>query len=129
MADIGATVASVRAVARTRVTMLETTSAQVSANEMKKGDVLGTARFAGIQAARHAPTLFPLPTGGTPLKVTVGFEVGPGAIEVEVAVEAADLATAELPALAAAAVAALTIFDMCKAVDRTMSVDDLALVL
>jgi len=106
-------------IARAHVTMLATTSARVAANELAKGDVLATARFAGVHAARASASLVPSIPAASLADVTLRLEVGEGWVDV-VASGAADAAA---QGLVAVTVAALTVYDMCKAVDRTMSVD------
>jgi len=120
--------ASRRAVARSRVTMLPATAAAVTTNELKKGDVLATARFAGIQATRSASALLPLTPASSHLDVTVSFEVGDAWIDVEATVVAHDRSRVETQALTAAAVASLTIYDMCKSMDHSMVVVDLGVI-
>jgi cyclic pyranopterin phosphate synthase len=116
-----------RAVARATVTMEPATATKVLSNEIAKGDVLGCARIAGIQAAKRAaeliPTALPVSVGG----VVVRFVVAAEHIDVEASVEAFDRTPVSMPALTACAVAALTIYDMCKAVDRSMVIGALAL--
>jgi cyclic pyranopterin phosphate synthase len=103
------------------------TVAKIASNGIVKGDVLGCARIAGIQASKRAaeliPTVLPVAVGG----VVVGFELGSGRIDVEAAVEAYDRTGVSMQAMTACAVAALTIYDMCKAVDRSMVIGALAL--
>jgi cyclic pyranopterin monophosphate synthase len=116
-----------RAVARATVTMQPATATKVSSNEIAKGDVLGCARIAGIQAAKRAaeliPTALPVSVGG----VVVSFVVAAEHIDIEASVEAFDRMPVSMQALTACAVAALTIYDMCKAVDRSMVIGALAL--
>lgn len=104
------------------------TVASVAANAMKKGDVLGTARYAGVQAAKDAASLLPLTTSVNIRSTTISFELGDEAIDLEVIVETADDSTAQMPAFSAAAAAALTIYDMCKSADRTMVIGPARLV-
>jgi cyclic pyranopterin phosphate synthase len=103
------------------------TVGKIASNGIVKGDVLGCARIAGIQASKRAadliPTVLPVAVGG----VVVGFELGPDRIDVEVTVEALDRTGVSMQAMTACAVAALTIYDMCKAVDRSMVIGSLAL--
>lgn len=94
--------------------------ASVAANAMKKGDVLGTARYAGVQAAKDAASLLPLTTSLDVRSTSITFELGHDAIDLEVIVETAEGSGAQMPAFSAAAAAALTIYDMCKSADRTM---------
>ena len=104
------------------------TVASVAANAMKKGDVLGTARYAGVQAAKDAASLLPLTTSVNIRSTSISFELGDEAIDLEVVVETADDSAAQMPAFSAAAAAALTIYDMCKSADRTMVIGPARLV-
>ncbi len=116
-----------RALARCRVTMLPETTAKVASNAITKGDVLGAARIAGIQAAKRASDLIPLCRPLLVGSVQVNFTIGDDAVEVEAQVETFDRTGVEMEALTACAVAALTVYDMCKSSDRTMSIGDLCL--
>jgi len=102
--------------------MEEATASKVESNAIAKGDVLGCARIAGIQAAKRAaeliPTALPVLIGG----VRVDFVIRADRIEVEAVVEADDRLGVATEALTACSVAALTIYDMCKAIDRSMTV-------
>jgi cyclic pyranopterin phosphate synthase len=108
--------------------MSPSTARSVARSEIAKGDVLGCARIAGIQAAKRAAELIPsaLPTrvGG----VVVDFVVGEERIDIEARVDAIDRIGVSMEALTACAVAALTIYDMCKASDRSMTIGGLELV-
>ena len=117
-----------RAVARGRIAMHEQTVSSVAANTMKKGDVLGAARFAGVQAAKGAASYLPLCVPVLVRSTTVAFELTGDAIEVEAVVEAVAFAGAEMHALVAVTAAMLTIYDMCKSADRTMIIGPVALV-
>lgn len=130
MVDVGGKDETRReAVARCRVNMRPETLAAITSGGIPKGDVLATARIAGIQAAKRTPELIPL-CHPLPLDaVEVGFRTdGEGTVEVEAAVRVSARTGAEMEALAAAGIAGLTIYDMCKAVDRGMTVDGLRLV-
>lgn len=117
-----------RAVVRSRVTMRPDTVAAVAAHSLKKGDVLATARFAGVHAAKGASSLL-VDTPATDVRsVTVDFTLGGDAIDVEVAVEVGGDVSAVMPAFSGATVAALTLYDMCKSADRTMVIGPVALV-
>ncbi|HUY43176.1 MAG TPA: cyclic pyranopterin monophosphate synthase MoaC [Acidimicrobiales bacterium] len=116
-----------RALARCRVNMLAVTTASVAENSMNKGDVLATARVAGIQAAKQAAALLPMAHPVLVGSVYVNFTIGDTFIDVEASVDTVDRTGVEMEALTACAVAALTIYDMCKSSDRTMSVESLAL--
>jgi cyclic pyranopterin phosphate synthase len=116
-----------RALARGRVTMLASTTAAVAANTLNKGDVLATARVAGIQAAKQAAMLLPMSHLVLVGNVYVNFTIGDTFIDLEAGVDTVDRTGVEMEALTAVAVAALTIYDMCKSSDRTMSIEQVAL--
>jgi len=116
-----------RATARGRVYMKPETASAVARGAISKGDVLAVARVAGIQAAKRTPDLIPLChpllVGG----VLVNFRIEDDYIEVEANVETVDRTGVEMEALTACSVAALTIYDMCKSMDRSMVIGDLTL--
>jgi cyclic pyranopterin phosphate synthase len=118
-----------RAVARCRVYMQPETSAMVASNAVSKGDVLAVARVAGIQAAKRAADLIPLchPLLVGSVYVNFTFDEGDRYLEVESQVETVDRTGVEMEAMTACAVAALTVYDMCKSTDRSMSIGELAL--
>ena len=116
-----------RAVARGRVNMTPETAAAVAQGAIKKGDVLAVARVAGIQAAKRTSDLLPLCHPLMVGAVTVNFEINDASIEVEAAVDTFDRTGVEMEALTACSVAALTIYDMCKAMDRSMVIDAVTL--
>jgi cyclic pyranopterin monophosphate synthase len=117
-----------RAVAGAVLHMHPETLAMIVEGRAPKGDVLAVARVAGIMAAKKTSELIPL---CHPLAITfagVEFEPAEDRIRIEAKVETNDVTGVEMEALTAAAVAALTLYDMCKAVDRGMTVDGLGLV-
>jgi cyclic pyranopterin phosphate synthase len=116
-----------RAMARARITMKAETASAVARGAIGKGDVLAVARVAGIQAAKRAPDLIPLCHPLLVGSVFVNFEIGDEHIDVEAQVETVDRTGVEMEALTACAVAALTVYDMCKSMDRGMVISDLAL--
>jgi cyclic pyranopterin phosphate synthase len=116
-----------RAMARCKVFMAPETTAMVASNAVTKGDVLAVARVAGIQAAKQTPNLIPLCHQLTIGSVYVNFNIGDDHIEIEAQVETVDRTGVEMEAMTACAVAALTIYDMCKSTDRTMAMGELAL--
>jgi cyclic pyranopterin phosphate synthase len=116
-----------RAVARCKVFMLPETTSKVASNAMAKGDVLGAARIAGIQAAKRTSDLIPLCHPLLVGSVMINFTIGDDNVEVESSVETVDRTGVEMEALTACAVAGLTIYDMCKSADRSMVIGDLAL--
>ena len=116
-----------RAVARCKVLMHPETTAKVASNAVAKGDVLGAARIAGIQAAKRTPDLIPLCHPLLVGAVNINFTIGDDYVEVESFVETIDRTGVEMEALTACAVAALTVYDMCKSSDRSMVIGELAL--
>ena len=116
-----------RALARCKVFMLPETTSKVASNAVTKGDVLGAARIAGIQAAKQTANMIPLCHPLLVGSVYVNFNLGDDHVEVEAQVETVDRTGVEMEALTACAMAALTIYDMCKSSDRSMSIGELAL--
>ena len=116
-----------RAVARCKVFMKPETTGKVASNAMTKGDVLGAARIAGIQAAKRTADLIPLCHPLLVGAVIINFTIGEGHVEVETQVETVDRTGVEMEALTACSIAALTIYDMCKSTDRSMVIGELAL--
>ena len=116
-----------RALARCKVFMAPETTGKVASNAVTKGDVLGAARIAGIQAAKQTANMIPLCHPLLVGSVYVNFNLGDDHVEVEAQVETVDRTGVEMEALTACAVAALTIYDMCKSSDRGMSIGELAL--
>ena len=116
-----------RALARCKVMMQPDTTSRVASNAITKGDVLAVARIAGIQAAKQASNLIPLCHPLLVGSVFVNFTIGDDHVEVEAQVETVDRTGVEMEAMTACAVAALTIYDMCKSIDRGMTIGELAL--
>ncbi|MFZ2057210.1 MAG: cyclic pyranopterin monophosphate synthase MoaC [Acidimicrobiales bacterium] len=116
-----------RALARCKVRMLPETTVKIASNAINKGDVLGAARIAGIQGAKRTADLIPLCHPLLVGSVSLNFTIGDDFVEVETQVEAVDRTGVEMEALTACAVAALTIYDMCKSADRSMVVEELCL--
>jgi len=110
-----------RAIARCRVFMKPETTGLIARGAVTKGDVLAVARVAGIQAAKRTPDLIPLCHQLTVGSVLVNFQIGRGPVET------VDRTGVEMEALTACAVASLTIYDMCKSADRSMTIGELAL--
>jgi cyclic pyranopterin phosphate synthase len=130
MVDVGAKEATHRvAVASGRIAMSPATFRLVAAGRAKKGDVLGVARIAAIQAAKRTPELIPLAHPIALSRVAVDFELEKktSSIRVRARVECRGPTGVEMEALTAAAVALLTIYDMVKALDRGMSLTELRL--
>ncbi|MEJ8295049.1 cyclic pyranopterin monophosphate synthase MoaC [Delftia tsuruhatensis] len=123
MVDVGAKPATHRvAVAEGRITMQPETLAIIQSGTAKKGDVLGIARIAGIMAAKKTSDLIPLCHPLALTRVAVDFEFLPGApaVRCRATVETVGPTGVEMEALTAVQVALLTIYDMCKAVDKAM---------
>jgi cyclic pyranopterin phosphate synthase len=116
-----------RALARCKVMMKPETTNLIASNAITKGDVLAVARVAGIQAAKQTAYLIPLCHPLLVGSVFVGFTIGDDHVEVEANVETVDRTGVEMEAMTACAVAALTVYDMCKSVDRSITITDLAL--
>ena len=124
MVDVGAKEATARrAVAEARVTMQPETAQRLREGRADKGDVLATARIAGIQAAKKTPDLIPLCHAIALTRVEVELTIEPEAVLVRATAEARDRTGVEMEAMVAASVAALTVYDMLKGVDRGMSFD------
>ena len=135
MVDVGAKPATHRiAVASGRIEMLPATLALIQAGTSKKGDVLGVARISGIQAAKKTSELIPLCHQVALTRVSVDFETAnaqrPEAVGVicTATVETISPTGVEMEALVAVQLALLTVYDMCKAVDRGMSIHDVRVV-
>ena len=112
-----------RAIAACRIAMQPGTLALIAGGTMPKGDVLAAARIAGIMAAKRTSDLIPLCHPLPLTQVSVSLELAHDAIEVRATVTTTGRTGVEMEALTAATVAALTIYDMCKAVDRGMCID------
>jgi cyclic pyranopterin phosphate synthase len=122
-------VTSRSATAKAQVLMLPETLALILSGQAKKGDVLATARIAGIMAAKKTHELIPLCHPLLISKVSVDFvaDEKSSSIEVSATVRVEGKTGVEMEALTACSVAALTLYDMCKAVDRGMKITDLRL--
>jgi cyclic pyranopterin monophosphate synthase len=129
MVDVsGKDVTTRSATARARVLMMAETIALLRDGLAKKGDVLATARIAGIMAAKKTSDLIPLCHPLLITKVSVDFQIGDGVVDVEATVKVEGKTGVEMEALTACSVASLTIYDMLKAVDRGMKITDLRVV-
>ena len=115
--------------ARCIVRMKHETLRAISGGGMEKGDVFTTAKIAGIQAAKKVDELIPLchPLPINHVKIAFNSEIDRGILEITSAVKVTGKTGAEMEALQAVAQAALTVYDMCKAVDRGMTISDIAL--
>ncbi len=129
MVDIGEKPDTKRvAVAKGRVLMNPQTLELVRKNEIAKGDVLTVAQVAGIAAAKRTSELIPLCHPLLLTNISVDFDFQDDGIEIMAIVEAAGKTGVEMEALTAVTVSALTIYDMCKAQDRAMRIQDVRLV-
>jgi cyclic pyranopterin phosphate synthase len=130
MVDVGGKPATRRiAVASGRISMQPATFRLVAAGGAKKGDVLGVARIAAVQAAKRTPELIPLAHPIAISRVAVDFRLKKetSSIEIRTTVECRGPTGVEMEALTAAAVGLLTIYDMVKAIDRGMTLGALRL--
>jgi cyclic pyranopterin phosphate synthase len=111
-----------------RIVLAASTIAKIRENAIAKGNVLATARVAGIMAAKRCSDLIPLCHNIEIEHVEVDFAVGDESIGITAAARCTDKTGIEMEALAAVSVAALTIYDMCKAVDKAMRIEGIHLV-
>ena len=132
MVDVSAKDTTLReAVARGKVLMKPQTARAIEEQSIAKGDVLAVAKIAGIMAAKKTSDLIPLchPLEITAVDVTFRTDARRGEIEIEAAVRTLGRTGVEMEALTAVSAAALTIYDMCKAVDRGMTLSEIRLML
>jgi len=117
------------ATAKGSVLMQPATLALIAAGDMKKGDVLAVARLAGIMAAKRTAELIPLchPLALTSIKVDLAIDKARSAVDIEATCKLKGRTGVEMEALTAVSVAALTVYDMCKAVDRGMTITEIRL--
>ena len=130
MVDVGGKPATARrAVARARVRMTPETAAAVLAGDAPKGDVLGTARIAGIQAAKRTGELIPLchPIGLDHVDIEAEVDAGAGLVTLTAEAGVTARTGVEMEAMTAAAVAALTVYDMVKGLEKGVAVEDVVL--
>ena len=131
MVDVGDKPATDRrAVARAVVRMTPETAATVQAGDAPKGDVLGVARIAGIQAAKQTGALIPLchPLGLDHVDVDAALDAGAGTVTLTATAAVTARTGVEMEAMTAAAVAALTVYDMVKGLERGVSIEAIELV-
>lgn len=113
--------------ARGRIAMLPATLQSIRAGTARKGDVLGIARIAAIQAAKRTAELIPLAHPLPLTHVSVDYAFDATGVAIEVTAETLDRTGVEMEALTAVAVGLLTIYDMCKSADRGMHIEDVRL--
>ena len=118
-----------QATAMGSVIMAPATAELIAAGEVKKGDVLTIARLAGIMGAKRTPDLIPLchPLALDSIKVDLSLETERSAVDITATCRVKGRTGVEMEAMTAVAVAALTIYDMCKAVDRSMRLTEIRL--
>ncbi|MCR6632280.1 MAG: cyclic pyranopterin monophosphate synthase MoaC [Magnetospirillum sp.] len=118
------------AVARGKVVMAPQTMALIQSRGLKKGDVLAVAQLAGIMGAKRTPDLIPLchPLALTSVKVELALDPDNAAVAIEATCKLRGRTGVEMEALTAVSVAALTVYDMVKAVDKSMRITDIHLV-
>jgi cyclic pyranopterin phosphate synthase len=130
MVDVGRKEVTEReAVASASVRLRSETLALITSGKIEKGDVFATARIAGILGAKATPRLIPLCHPLAITSIAIDFAAGrrPSRIDVTCRVKTRDRTGVEMEALTGAAVAALTLYDMCKAVDRAMKIAEVRL--
>ncbi len=128
MVDVGGKPRTERvAVATARLRMKPATVRRIVAGKLEKGDVLAAAQLAGVMAAKHTPDLVPLCHPIALSAVEVEVRTRRAGVEVRTEVRTVDRTGVEMEALTAAAAAALTVYDMCKSVDRGMVLESLQL--
>jgi cyclic pyranopterin monophosphate synthase len=117
------------ATARAVVSMQQATARLIASGGVAKGDVLAVAQVAGVMAAKRTPDLIPLchPLPITGVDMTFDLDVVNARLEIQATVRVTSRTGVEMEALTAASVAALTVYDMCKAVDRGMSISNVEL--
>jgi cyclic pyranopterin phosphate synthase len=131
MVDVSAKPVTDRtATAKARIVMRPETLAMIVAGSAKKGDVLGVARLAGIMAAKRTSDLIPLshPLPSAAVTVELTPDVAASAVDIEATVRTTGQTGVEMEALTAASVTALTVYDMCKSVDRGMRIEAIRVV-
>lgn len=130
MIDVGSKEDTVRtAVATGCVVMQPQTAKKVRDGSLPKGDVLGTARVAGVMAAKRTPDIIPLchPLLLTSVEVDLKVNATRGRVDIKATVRCVGKTGVEMEALSAVAAAALTVYDMCKTVDKSMTISEVAL--
>ncbi len=130
MVDVGAKEVSHRvAITEGRILMQDETLQHIMAGTHKKGDVLGIARIAGIMASKKTADLIPLchPLALTKVEIELKIEQKPAAVYCKTTVETSGQTGVEMEALTATQIALLTVYDMCKAVDRGMEISNVRL--
>jgi cyclic pyranopterin monophosphate synthase len=129
MVDVSGKSVTLRtATAKARIAMQPETASEIAAGTAKKGDVLGVARLAGIMAAKRTSDLIPLCHPLPIDAVSVDLVTHADAVEITATVRTTGRTGVEMEALTAASVAALTVYDMCKSIDRAMRIENVRVV-
>ena len=129
MVDVSAKPHSFRtAIATGKIKIKRTTASAISGNRIGKGNVFATAQIAGIQAAKRAAELIPLCHPLPLSNVEIDFQMKGGAVNATCSARTTAQTGVEMEALAGVAIALLTIYDMCKAIDKEMEISDVHLV-
>ena len=129
MVDVSAKPQSLRiAIATGKIKIKRATANAISSNRIGKGNVFATAHIAGIQAAKRTAELIPLCHPLPLSNVEIDFQMKGGVVNATCSVRTTAQTGVEMEALAGVAIALLTIYDMCKAVDKSMRITDIALV-
>jgi len=115
------------AIAKGSIFLAEETIKLINDNQMKKGDVISVAKIAGIQAAKKTHELIPLCHPLSLTNIDLSFKIKGDKVDIESKVECIGKTGVEMEALTAVSVAALTIYDMCKAVDKKMKIGEIVL--
>ena len=120
-----------RAVASAKVFLNRDVASDIQDREVAKGDVLGVARLAGISAAKKTPDLIPLshPLALHHVKIEFAFDKEESSLQIQSTVVAFERTGVEMEAMVAASVAALTVYAMCKGVDKSIRIGDIELLL
>lgn len=131
MVDVGGKPVTERfALARGEVTMLLETLKQIEAGQLKKGDLFGTARIAGVMAAKRTADLIPMCHPLPLTQILVDLEADPGlpGLQISARIRTTAATGVEMEALTAVSVAALTVYDMAKSLEKTMRIQNIRLV-
>ena len=118
------------AVARGKILMRAETLAMIVEKKVAKGDVFSVARVAGIMGAKRTPDLIPMchPLNITSVEISLTPEKNPSRVDIEATVKVTGQTGVEMEAMTAVSISALTIYDMCKAVDREMTIGEIQLI-
>ena len=128
MVDVGGKQETSRsATAEGKIFMNGETLAALRKQELKKGDVLGVARVAGVQAAKRTSDLIPLCHPLAIDHISVDFRIQEKSLEIKTTVKTSGRTGVEMEALTACSVAALTVYDMCKAMDKSITIEEIKL--